>query len=286
MAHRAGSTRQAGLALVAVGAIICLGLPTAHASPSADDRRMAEIWGIEASGFAKKGKFELAETYFRRAMGLDPHRADYVYGLALTQYRRRLFKDAEQGFVRFLAMAPRHAKAAAARALLEKIVAAESVRARKRAALLKARNLAARRKAVVAVAAAQTKRSADGTKARSPQISARRRLIGWAVIGTGSALVVGGLVGWLNARAAFEDLQASLTDMDGNGRVDGLTRSRAYEQRDAASVTQTVGGALMGIGGAAAAAGIWILATGDTSEQAVSPIVQLSGRRIAASWRF
>ena len=128
MAPGFAAPRRSWPALAVPCAVALMLAQPAQAAPSDEDRKMAEVWGEEASGYAKKGQLELAEKYFLRARKLDPARPEYVYGVARVLFLRKQWQAAEPEFVRFLSMARGHPKAAAAREQLAKIVAAQSVK--------------------------------------------------------------------------------------------------------------------------------------------------------------
>ena len=124
--------RRLRAAHVAVCLLLAMTAADAGAAPSKEDRRMAVVWANEAAELARQKRYELAEKYIRRARKLDPGRADYIYGLGRVLLLRKRFAAAETEFVRFLSLAPRHAKAGQAREYLRRAV--ESQRAAPRPA--------------------------------------------------------------------------------------------------------------------------------------------------------
>ncbi len=105
---------------------------------------------------------------------------------------------------------------------------------------------------------------------------------GWAMVGLGGALAVGGLVVYLGAASANSQLQQDLTVTNDAGQISGLTHEEAQSRAAAINTRMGVAAGLAGAGVAAAGVGTWLLVR--TPARAAVVVPQPGGALLV--WRF
>ena len=105
---------------------------------------------------------------------------------------------------------------------------------------------------------------------------------GWALVGTGGALVISGLVVYLGASSANKQLQSDLAGTNAGGLINGLTHEEAAARASSINTTMGVAAGLTGAGIAAAGVGTWLLVR--TPARAAVVVPQPGGAMLV--WRF
>jgi len=234
MRHLACSLLLAALAVLTVPA---RSLAQAAAAPATSEGEDAEARSLYAAGQVafREGRFENALDYFERAYALS-HRAGLLYNVGTTQDRLRRDAEALAAFERYLAELPEAQNRGEVEARI--VVLREAI----------ARQASSEPDPVAEpTVPATTPRSS--TPSQEPNVGA------WVMVGAGGAAIAAGVV--LLALAASD-----VASVEGSapGSMWSAVRD-AYGRSEAESIA---GAVLLGVGGAAAIAGIvWAVLPGE-----------------------
>lgn len=275
-------------------AALALWLPAvALAGPSTAKRTEAAAISQVAAAKAAQGKFDLCAELYHQAYRVDPSFLGYLYSAGRCEQKGGKIDAAERDYRAFLARAPADdAVAARARAHLDAILEQRAKAPPPEPAQVTPPANDAPAPAVApdpprpapVPAAATPPPAAIGAGAPVPTPADWKRPVGWACVGTGSALLVAGgafaVLGWMD-RA---DLQSRL-DQRSEGLIVGMTPAEAHAAERDYRGRYALGGILGGVGALAVATGAWMWATAPQTSVGLQALPGGAAVRLSATWR-
>lgn len=244
----------------------------AEIDKKAQDARVAE--GEQA---ARSGDFRLAAQIWVDVVKRAPNRVELLYRAGVAYYQAADHQNALAQFDAYLRSAPANAtdrnQAQMRRdALAEKLGQAKNPKV--------AGDTKTDAKAPDGAGKDPKAEASGGTVDAKPRAEAKATWPGWAVTGTGVALLGAGVGVYLSTRGDSSALAADTAKSGGN-LVSKISFEEADRRAAAIRSTQTIGLVMAGAGVAATGVGVWLLLSQTDSKVAVAPGPGLWGTSVA-----